>query len=192
MSQQEIPKSQTSKRGATILRPKHPPVTKHGTYLERVRLDGVEPLENYEEGGFHPIHLGDILGPSQRYHVSHKLGQGGFGTVWLCKDLSSSEYVAVKVMCANVQGNALPDLRLKDLDKSIPGAEYVAFPIDQFCIDGPNGIHQCIVLPVLGPCVSPELWTQIGESPEPKLRKMAHQAAKAMNFLHKNNICHGG
>ena len=38
-----------------------------------------EDLENYEPGGFHPIHLGDIYDAS--YRIVHKLGFGGFSTV---------------------------------------------------------------------------------------------------------------
>ncbi|KAJ5915758.1 hypothetical protein N7454_010899 [Penicillium verhagenii] len=48
----------------------HAPATSHGTYLDGVN-EGLEPLEDYQPGGFHPVHLGDTLGPSQRYRVIH-------------------------------------------------------------------------------------------------------------------------
>lgn len=44
-----------------------------------------EPLERYRKGGYHPTHLGDIF-KDGRYKVMHKLGWGGYGTVWLAKD----------------------------------------------------------------------------------------------------------
>ncbi|KPM42154.1 hypothetical protein AK830_g4414 [Neonectria ditissima] len=168
----------------------HAPATSHGTYLE-LTPDGLEPLEDYQDGGYHPVHLGDCLGASGRYRVLHKLGYGGFGTVWLCRDTQDSTYVAVKVLVGDAASDEIPDLTLTQLDKSMPGAEYIAMPLDNFSVDGPNGTHPCVVLPVLGPCASPGLWKRMEEDQGPVFREMAHQAAKALNFLHKNKICHG-
>ncbi|KAJ6023893.1 hypothetical protein N7540_004690, partial [Penicillium herquei] len=168
----------------------HAPPTSHGTYLEGVN-EGLEPLEDYQSDGFHPVHLGDILGPSQRYRVIHKLGHGGFGTVWLCRDTQEIGYVAVKVMVGDADPKTVVDLTLTNLDKSVPRAEHIAIPLDSFSIDWPNGSHQCIVLPVLGPCVSPELWLELGEDPGPILRNMAYQAVLAMKWLHGRCFCHG-
>ena len=44
-----------------------------------------ENLDEYEPGGYHPIHLGDRL-KDGRYEIVHKLGYGSFSTVWLAKD----------------------------------------------------------------------------------------------------------
>jgi hypothetical protein len=44
-----------------------------------------ERLEKYTPGGYHPVTLGDLF-HSERYKVSHKLGWGGFSTVWLAFD----------------------------------------------------------------------------------------------------------
>lgn len=169
----------------------HAPATSHGTYLDGIN-EGLEPLEEYQDGGYHPIHLGDTLGASDRYRVIHKLGHGGFGTVWLCRDMQDPGYVAVKVMAGDVAPETLPDLTLTRWDRSAPGAEYIAIPLDSFSIVGPNGSHQCIVLPVLGPCISPDLWLRLKKDPGPVLREMAYQTALAMNFLHKHGLCHGG
>jgi serine/threonine-protein kinase SRPK3 len=49
----------------------------HGTYATGLAGGDVEDLENYEEHGLHPVHLGDLLDASNRYRVLHKLGQGG-------------------------------------------------------------------------------------------------------------------
>ncbi|KEY74470.1 hypothetical protein S7711_04506 [Stachybotrys chartarum IBT 7711] len=168
----------------------HARTTSQGTYLDRIN-EGLEPLEEYQDGGYHPIHLGDALGASDRYLVIHKLGHGGFGTVWLCRDVRDSGYVAVKVMAGDVTPDEAPDLALTRLDQSAPGAEYIAIPTDSFTLVGPNGSHQCIVLPVLGPCVSPHLWLRLDKEPEPILRGMAYQSTLAMKLLHENGICHG-
>lgn len=44
-----------------------------------------EPLFRYRPGGFHPVHLGDTF-KEGRYRVIHKLGYGGFSTIWLARD----------------------------------------------------------------------------------------------------------
>lgn len=54
---------------------------KHAAYCE---IDA-EPLQRYKPGGYHPTHLGDSL-KSGRYQILHKIGWGGYATVWLAKD----------------------------------------------------------------------------------------------------------
>ena len=44
-----------------------------------------ESLLRYRHGGLHPVCLGDTF-RNDRYKVHHKLGWGGFSTVWLAED----------------------------------------------------------------------------------------------------------
>ena len=44
-----------------------------------------ENISKYRPGGFHPVCLGDTF-QNGRYEIYHKLGWGGFSTVWLAKD----------------------------------------------------------------------------------------------------------
>lgn len=44
-----------------------------------------EPLTLYRSGGYHPVHLGDILHEG-RYIIVHKLGWELDGTIWLARD----------------------------------------------------------------------------------------------------------
>ncbi|KAK4165466.1 CMGC kinase [Cladorrhinum sp. PSN259] len=120
----------------------------------------------YQSGGFHPLHLGDLLGPDGRCQTIHKLGRGGFGTVWLSQDTRNSTYVALKVMIGDLTRDKILDLNLNNLDRDVPGAQHIAIPSDHFSL-------------------------QLAADPTPILRKLAHQAAQAMKFLHKNKICHG-
>jgi serine/threonine-protein kinase SRPK3 len=52
-------------------------------------------MPDYKIGGYHPIHVGEIL--LDRYVIIQKLGWGHFSTVWLTKDLKYNNYVAMKV-----------------------------------------------------------------------------------------------
>ena len=43
-----------------------------------------EYLDGYTEGGYHPVHLGEVY--NARYEILFKLGAGESLTVWLAKD----------------------------------------------------------------------------------------------------------
>lgn len=58
-------------------------------------IDGVERLEKYKPGGYHPVMIGDIL--HGRYRIVDKLGYGGYSTIWLARDAHLEQYVAVKI-----------------------------------------------------------------------------------------------
>lgn len=45
-----------------------------------------ESIPKYRPGGYHPVTLGDTF-KNERYKVYHKLGWGGYSTVWLVKDI---------------------------------------------------------------------------------------------------------
>lgn len=54
-----------------------------------------EGIDDYKEGGYHPVFVGEIL--NGRYVILQKLGWGHFSTVWLCRDTKFGSYVAIKV-----------------------------------------------------------------------------------------------
>lgn len=39
----------------------------------------------YQQGGFHPVHLGETY--NDKYAVLRKLGYGRYSTVWLVRDI---------------------------------------------------------------------------------------------------------
>ncbi|RDL35771.1 uncharacterized protein BP5553_06383 [Venustampulla echinocandica] len=166
-----------------------------GSFVERVFkptiYDDVEDPEQYTAGGLHPVHLGDLLGNNNQYKVIHKLGSGGFATVWLCRDLEKDVYTALKIMIADVSKDDCAELKLlrKTWDMEEVGGKHIAIPLDYFWIDGPNGHHLCLVLPVLGPRVS-EIWDTF-KDPSTLSRKIAPQVVHGLQFLHNHGICHG-
>ena len=44
-----------------------------------------ENFLDYRPGGYHPVALGDTM-KDGRYKIHHKLGYGGFSTVWVARD----------------------------------------------------------------------------------------------------------
>ena len=161
--------------------------------------DDEENIEDYRSGGFHPVHLGDTYGDSERYRIIHKLGHGGFATVWLARAHGQDGYVALKIMMAEVSVEDSRELKLLASLKAAvstasgeqhPGRDHIAWPLHHFWIDGPNGRHLCLVMPVGGPRVS-ELWLH-HELPVDLPRKMALQVSLGLQFLHSNGVGHGG
>lgn len=60
----------------------------------------VEEIHNYKPGGYHPVAIGDLLGTDNRFRVVQKLGHGGYATVWLCHDMFTRKWRAIKIMAA--------------------------------------------------------------------------------------------
>lgn len=156
---------------------------------------GLEKIYDYEPGGHHPVHLGDML--RQRYKVIHKLGSGGYANVWLCRDISKIDppYIAVKIIIAEGSTEECPELRLTELlqlglDQAM-SAGHFCLPLDRFEIDGPNGVHYAFVYPVLGPRVSRLLNISKSNDPGSSLRKISFQVTQAVATLHEHRICHG-
>ena len=163
------------------------------------RLDNVEDVEKYRSGGFHPIHLGDAL-KGGRYHVLHKLGFGGFSTVWLARDIDHDRLVSLKVLTAEASRHPTELKLLRHFDKHAQDSPWrcnIIAILDDFTIDGPNGRHACYVSHLGGPSIS-----AISDSPgeilgtrrlrAPLARRLAQQLAKAVSCMHDVGLVHGG
>jgi hypothetical protein len=66
--------------------------------FQYVYMEDVESPERYHPGGYHPVAIGDHL--HDRYRIVHKLGHGGYSTVWLARDQTAAKYVAIKIAVA--------------------------------------------------------------------------------------------
>ncbi|CAK7265216.1 hypothetical protein SEPCBS57363_001468 [Sporothrix epigloea] len=165
----------------------------HSFRICETSLDDVEETRKYAPGGYHPVDIGDVISSGKReYRVIHIFGHGGFATVWLVRSgAQKASYHALKILCAERAGYIAPELSmLEHLQKfASAGHPNVVKLQDSFQISGPNGQHQCLVFPVLGPRLA-RIWghTKISFAVR---RDMCRQVASAMAFLHHYGVCHG-
>lgn len=113
-----------------------------------------EEADEYCKGGYHPVHLGDVL--KKRYYVIRKLGWGQFSTVWLAWDLEEPRFVALKIVKSSLHymEAALDEVailkRVREADPKDPKRERVIQLLDNFKETGVHGTHMCMVFSVLG------------------------------------------
>ncbi|PYI24338.1 hypothetical protein BO99DRAFT_91760 [Aspergillus violaceofuscus CBS 115571] len=111
-------------------------------------IEDVEDLHRYRPGGYPFLQVGDHLA-EDRYQLVHKLGSGGYSTIWLARDLREARYVAVKTITADASRHS-PEARvLRSLGSSVsrPGKEVFPPLLDEFWVAGRNGRHRCVVTP---------------------------------------------
>lgn len=153
--------------------------------------DNMEDLEHYEPGGFHHVHLDDYY-DDNRYRVVHKLGAGGFSTVWLARDLLDQHWVGLKFIVATESESYNNRSSAIIADPTLASSELLVSPEREFWVDGPNGRHLCFVLPFVGPnlgTLSSGIFSRISSR---LAASLSLQAAQAMALLHSRERCHGG
>ncbi|KAK8143764.1 hypothetical protein G3M48_006771 [Beauveria asiatica] len=109
-----------------------------------------ESYSGYRPGGYHPVSMGDTF-KDGRYVVTHKLGWGDSSTVWLVRDAFLDRWVALKILIAKLSTSRQPVAATKALCRRKDTAELVPALYDSFFHEGPNGVHLCLVMELLGP-----------------------------------------
>ncbi|KAH8746901.1 kinase-like domain-containing protein [Diaporthe sp. PMI_573] len=160
-----------------------------------------EGLAGYRPGGYHRVCLGDHF-KDGRYQVHHKLGWGGFSTVWLTKDKICEEWVAVKILTANSKQEKLSKELgiLRELSNDTSKV-YAVRLLDDFYHKGPNGRHQCLVFELLGPSLNNvinrcnplngEIRTADDRIDSHVVLRVSKQLLGALAILHAKGIAHG-
>ncbi|KAL2376101.1 hypothetical protein RJZ90_007725 [Blastomyces dermatitidis] len=135
--------------------------------FERIH-DVVEPVEEYRQGGYHPVHLHDIFNQRLQRHVALKI---------LKADASRNNKELAML------------LKLSALGLDHPGKGHVIELLDYFEHDGPNGTHLCLVLPAM---ISDGEITSVSGRPHHAayVRAISKQVLLGLDFLHQLGIIH--
>ena len=90
------------------------PLHEEDVYVPEIDL---ENFEDYTIGGYHPTKIGDTF-HHNRYEVVHKLGFGGYSTIWLARDKHQQRYVWLKILVAGESSKSTEDTILRMLCSS--------------------------------------------------------------------------
>ncbi|PSK42229.1 Protein kinase dsk1 [Elsinoe australis] len=114
--------------------------------------------EEYMEGGYHPIHLGDVLGG--KYRIESKLGNGRCATVWLAERINGGQYAALKVLQARDSAFSIEACLLEELTKaSVKTRRPLVQPfVEAFDHTGSNGVHSILAMEPLGQTLKDYVW----------------------------------
>ncbi|KAK2032940.1 kinase domain-containing protein [Colletotrichum zoysiae] len=168
-----------------------------GQSVEYNWIDGVERLEKYEPGGYHPIMIDDLL--DGRYRIVDKLGFGGYSTIWLAQDQRLKRFVAIKVGVSSPSLSRREPSILRNLSRSRPisYAAHVAIDasdaipsiLDEFDIQGPNGTHTCYTVAPAQGNLKEASFSRL--FPIRVARALAAKLTMAVAFIHFCGFVHG-
>lgn len=150
-------------------------------------FDDIEDVEKYRPGGYHPVDLNDIL--DNKYRIVHKLGYGGFATIWLALDLFSEQYVALKILISEASNKELAFFNY--LEKMGHYHRNIVRLLRSFIIKGPNGTHQCLVLDAVGPSLR-EVAKNHRRPFETRIHDIVQETIQGLLHMHHIGLCHGG
>jgi serine/threonine-protein kinase SRPK3 len=170
-----------------------------------------EAIRHYRSSGFHPVRLDDTF-KDGRYQVRHKLGWGGFSTVWLARDhvyvqtsailshppdnrkLRLKKWVSLKITVADAPRPSR-ELQILQHLRQKRAARRIVQLLDHFIHQGPNGCHQCLVFELLGPSIDHVVadYDMGGDRLEaPTILKITRQLMQAIAAMHAAGYAHGG
>jgi hypothetical protein len=153
-----------------------------------------EDFEEYCAGGYHPVVLGECL-HNGRYQVVHKLGFGGYSTIWLARDDARNRYVSLKILVASEtsRSNEAAILRYLEGEDEASGKRFIPRLLDEFSFEGPNGRHVCLVQDVAGSSIATSKEDSVNLMfPVETARSIAAQLIMGLSYLHARGVCHGG
>ena len=117
-----------------------------------------EPCHLYDttnnERVLYPVCVGEVL--NERYLVEHKIGFGGFSTVWMAHDLQETKDVALKIMCLGHWAETEACMQERII-QDVQDTSHLVTLLDTFLLPrhlGDNRHHRVLVFPLMGPCLA--------------------------------------
>lgn len=132
---------------------------------------------------------GELL--NKKYVVIHKIGKGAFSTVWLCVDIHTQKYYAIKIQNIDDYDSGLCEIDI--LKKLKTTCKQINNLLDSFEYDTGDGVHICMVFELLAGSVYDIM--KYGEYskglPVQTAKSITIQLLKAMDFITtKFNLLH--
>lgn len=90
------------------------------------------------------------------------------------------------ITSTNNEVNILRELRTAKQDHA--GSYHIIRLLDDFTIQGPNGIHECLVTEV----VTPAIKIRGAFDFRPTAKKISFQTLLGLSYLHEKGVAHGG
>jgi serine/threonine protein kinase len=147
--------------------------------------DACEDPQRYLQGLYYPICIGETL--AGRYRIEHKLGHGGFSTVWMARDTLRKTDMALKIMIPG--GSAEREYEMqREIIRTVRDTSHLTVYQDTFSLHGPHGDHRVLVLPLQGP----NLRDYQRQKPVDIQMSAARQLLQAIKQLSDGGIVHGG
>ena len=147
--------------------------------------ESAEPVERYFEDSYYPIHIGQVI--AQTYRIEHKLGHGGFSTVWMAHDIHKKKDVALKITIPGDVGEHELSMQ-NEIIRTVQDTSNLLTYEDTFTLHGHKGNHRVLVFPVQGPSLGSCL------KPMSVAARMsaAKQLLNALKCLHNDGIVYRG
>lgn len=156
------------------------------TEVEDLEENAEEMIHYYQRPFYYPIRIGMVL--ARRYRIEHKLGHGGFSTVWMAHDTVRNQDVALKVptLTSNTVDNEFAihneiRHRVKDSSKLL-------LSHDSFSVSCSDRRHTVLVFPLRGPSLN----SSFASMSMARRMSAAKQVLQALKCLHDADIVHRG
>jgi serine/threonine protein kinase len=144
-----------------------------------------EDPQRYLEGLYYPICIGETL--ADQYLIKHKLGHGGFSTVWMAYDTLGKKDVALKIMTPG-ESNEFEYNMQKEIAGVVQDTSHLTLCQSTFLLPGSHGNHRVLVLPLQGP----NLRSHLRQKPVRIQISATKQLLQTISHLHDGGIVHRG
>ncbi|KAF8850460.1 kinase domain-containing protein [Acephala macrosclerotiorum] len=147
-------------------------------------VEEFEPWERYNENLYYLVCIGKVL--AGRYRIKHKLGWGGFSTVWMAHDVQDRKDVALKIMVPGEKAEYEYQMQ-NEIIRTVRDTSHLVTLQGSFLLPGHGGnYHRVLVLPLL----IPSLGFRVKKLPVATRVSAAKQLLVALKGLHDVGLVH--